>query len=101
MKTMRTSALLVLPLLAAACAPMEGDGEIRTRPPAGECEASEAQAMLGQRASADVGAALLERTGATILRWVPPRTAVTMDFRPERLTVSYDDDYVIDRISCG
>jgi len=43
---------------------------------------------------------MLAATGATILRWVPPRTAVTMDFNPSRLTVSYDDDYVITKVSC-
>jgi hypothetical protein len=34
------------------------------------------------------------------LRWVPPRTAVTMDYRPDRLTVSYDDAMVITKVSC-
>ena len=29
-----------------------------------------------------------------------PRTAVTMDFRPDRLTVSYDDAMVITQVSC-
>jgi hypothetical protein len=43
----------------------------------------------------------LTLTGAKVLRWVPPRTAVTMDFRADRLTVSYDDNMTIDRISCG
>lgn len=71
------------------------------RPPVGECDASGAQDMIGQRATAEMGARLLERTGAATLRWVPPRTAITMDFRPDRLTVSYDDNYIIERISCG
>jgi hypothetical protein len=43
---------------------------------------------------------MLAATGATILRWVPPRTAVTMDFNPSRLTVSYDDAMVITQVSC-
>jgi predicted GTPase len=30
-----------------------------------------------------------------------PRTAVTMDFREDRVTVSYDDNYQIERVSCG
>ncbi|RVQ67133.1 hypothetical protein EKN06_09455 [Croceicoccus ponticola] len=101
------------PLLAAlAAAPFLLSGCVTvTTPPTtqepvrvgaqGECNASPAQTMLGMIASADVGAQLLSATGARILRWVPPRTAVTMDFRPDRLTVSYDDDMKIVQISCG
>lgn len=69
--------------------------------PAGECKADAAQAMIGQKATAGVGAELLSRTGARQLRWVPPRSAVTMDYRADRLTVGYDDAYTIVRIACG
>ncbi len=58
------------------------------------------QAFVGQKANAETGTQLLAATGARQLRWVPPRTAVTMDFRPDRLTVSYDDDMVITQVSC-
>lgn len=67
----------------------------------GECNAEGAQDLVGQKATQDVGAELMAKTGARTLRWVPPRTAVTMDFRADRLTVSYDDNLVIERISCG
>lgn len=69
--------------------------------PAGECTADVAQDMIGQRAAAELGTELLRRTGARNLRWVPPRSAVTMDYRADRLTVGYDDAYTIVRISCG
>jgi len=69
--------------------------------PAGTCDAGPAQGLLGRQAGAATGAELLRLTGAKVLRWVPPRTAVTMDFRPDRLTVSYDDTMTIDRIACG
>lgn len=65
------------------------------------CDAAKAQRLMGQRATAETGAELLRLTGARTLRWVPPRTAVTMDFRADRLTVSYDDNLIIERISCG
>ena len=65
------------------------------------CDASGLQDHIGHKATARSGAILLELSGARILRWVPPRTAVTMDYRVDRLTVSYDDDMVITRISCG
>ncbi len=65
------------------------------------CQAEHGQAFVGQTASEELGAQLLEATGARTLRWVPPRTAVTMDFRPDRLTVKYDDDLVITQVSCN
>lgn len=97
------------PLIAvaalAACAttapPPAGDGDPPVREPAGECDASGVQGHIGQRATPEVGATLLQLTGARTLRWVPPRTAVTMDYRPDRLTVSYDDAMMIERIVCG
>ena len=48
-----------------------------------------------------IGAALLRATGARTLRWVAPGMAVTMDYRTDRLTVSYDGAYKIERVSCG
>ncbi|WP_170234972.1 I78 family peptidase inhibitor [Croceicoccus sediminis] len=95
-------ALLAAPVLLAGCATTTTEMSEPVRIGAdGACDASDAQAMLGMTASAEVGAQLLEATGARTLRWAPPRSAMTMDFRPDRLTVSYDDDMKIDRISCG
>jgi hypothetical protein len=99
---MKSPVLLVATAaVLTACATVPADGEPPVREPAGECDASGVQDHLGHTASAAAGATLLRLTGARTLRWVPPRTAVTMDFRPDRLTVSYDDDMVIERISCG
>ncbi|MBD3728345.1 MAG: hypothetical protein IE933_01435 [Sphingomonadales bacterium] len=93
------------PLALAGCAtPYTGEASeapLERRMPEGQCDDSPAQAHIGHKASAESGAKLLEITGARTLRWVPPRTAVTMDYRPDRLTVSYDDNYSITRISCG
>lgn len=66
----------------------------------GDCTPAPAQRLIGSKATGEVGAELLRLTGAKALRWVPPRTAVTMDFRADRLTVSYDDDLIITNISC-
>lgn len=65
------------------------------------CDAAPAQTLVGRQADAGMGAELMRLTGARVLRWVPPRTPVTRDFRPDRLTVSYDDNMTVDRISCG
>jgi hypothetical protein len=68
---------------------------------AGECKAESAQSLVGERATQEIGERLLRLTGARQLRWGPPRSAMTMDFRADRLTVSYGDNYIIERISCG
>jgi len=100
---MRRLLAITLPIAAAACAatPAPEDVEPPVAAPAGQCDASGVQDHVGAGATADLGAMLMEATGANILRWMPPRTAMTMDYRIERLTVSYDDDMVIRRISCG
>ena len=93
-------ALALVPLAACASVPPADEEPLRAMPE-GDCNADPAKRFVGQRATSELGGRLLEVTGARVLRWVPPRTAVTMDYRPDRLTVSYDDNYIIERISCG
>jgi len=85
-------------LALAACTAAAGEPDAIE--PTGECKVEPAQAFIGRKASAEMGAELLKATGARVIRWVPPRTMVTMDFRPDRLTVHYDDAMVIERVSC-
>jgi len=96
--------LLPLPVLLAGCVTVsapDGPSWPPSADPDAVCQAETAQSLVGQRATAELGAELQRLTGARTIRWVPPRTAVTMDYRHDRLTVSYDDTYRIDRISCG
>ncbi|HEX7871646.1 MAG TPA: I78 family peptidase inhibitor [Sphingobium sp.] len=69
--------------------------------PSAACDAAPAQAQVGARASQELGAELLRLTGARTLRWLAPGMAATMDFRPDRLTVSYDGNLAVVRITCG
>ena len=69
--------------------------------PEAQCNAKGVQGQIGATATTQVGAVLLRLTGAKTLRWVPPETAVTMDYRSDRLTVSYDRDMKITAISCN
>lgn len=88
----------------AACATTGAagpEGDPPTRAPEGTCDTELVEGLVGNDATAETGRRLLDLSGAKTLRWVPPRTAVTMDFRPDRLTVSYDDDMMITKISCG
>ena len=98
------NAIRMSPLLAlSACAIGGTDNMAPPPPPPSEmaCDASGLEDHVGHEASDSSGATLLKLSGARTLRWVPPRTAVTMDYRSDRLTVSYDDDMVVTRISCG
>ena len=93
--------ILVAGALALAGCASTGSGEPPTEHRVeGEGTVEPGQVFVGQKATAETGARLLKATKARTLRWVPPRTAVTMDFRPDRLTVTYNDDLVIERVSC-
>lgn len=99
-RTALNAALIAGSLLLAGCTattPPPGGASA----PATACKAEAAQVKIGQTATADLGAELLRLTGARVLRWVAPGMAVTMDFRPDRLTVAYDEKSVVTRISCG
>jgi hypothetical protein len=95
------AAATLLPL--AACSTMDGGADPASPSPPAEaaCNGDAGQSFVGQTASAETGAALLRATGARTLRWVAPGMAVTMDYRADRLTVSYDAAYKIERVSCG
>ncbi|WJY17837.1 I78 family peptidase inhibitor [Alteriqipengyuania flavescens] len=95
--------LATLPLLAACAATMPpADPDLPGRPaPAGECDAQAGQYAIGQRATAELGGELLQRTGARALRWGPPGAIFTMDFRSDRLNVMYDENYIIQEVRCG
>ena len=65
------------------------------------CNATDLQGMIGQRVDVEMGERLRRGSGAKDLRWAPPNSALTMDFREDRLTVSYDEQMAITQISCG
>ncbi len=96
-----TLTLFGLTACATTTPPFDDDGNPNVRDQAETCDAAAAQGMIGERATSALGGELQALTGARTLRWVPPRTAVTMDYRMDRLTVSYDDDMRIGRIACG
>ena len=103
---MRKLAFAAALLSLAGCAtatppPFDEDGNPRTRPVGAMCDASGLQDRIGRTVTAALGQDMLERSGARQLRWMPPRSAVTMDYREDRLNVAYDDAMTIERITCG
>ncbi|AWW75736.1 hypothetical protein CD351_14990 [Erythrobacter sp. KY5] len=71
------------------------------RPPAGNCDASAVQDYLGQIANQQNGAAILAASKARVLRWGPPDSAWTMDYRDDRVNVRYDANMEITAVTCG
>jgi hypothetical protein len=88
-------------LALAACATVPTDGEPPAREPSDTCNAEPGPRFIGQRATAELGGAIMAATFSTRIRWVPPRTVVTMEYAFGRVTVSYDDDYRITMVSCS
>jgi hypothetical protein len=86
-------------LISAGAAALSGCATTHSETPF--CNAEPGQLFVGQKADAASGLAIRQATGADELRWVPPRTAVTMDFREGRVTVSYDDAMTITAVTCG
>ena len=67
----------------------------------GSCTTEGPGEFVGQRATTAIGTEIVRRSGARIFQWVPPETAVTMDYREDRIRVSYDRAMAISGISCG
>lgn len=89
--------LAICPL--AGCAP--GGADSTPPPPQAQCDNGKMGNFTGQKASAELGARMLAASGAKTLRWGPPRSAMTMDYRADRLTVAYDDTLTIISARCG
>lgn len=96
--------ILALPLMACAgyAAP-----EAPAAPPAPPspanytCNAAPVQYHIGHDATQGMGAAILKESGARSLRWGPPNSAWTMDYREDRVNVRYDENMKITAITCG
>ena len=103
---MRRLAILPFAALAVACAPVTEPGQPAApaeQMPGGDatCNSDNAQQFVGQTASKAVGEQIVASTGARMFQWVGPDMAVTMDYRPDRVRVSYDEGMTITSIRCG
>ena len=93
---------LILPLLLSACTPVEAvDEPIPERGSDMTCSAEGLEGFVGREATEELGAQMMQAAGAGIFRWVPNDGVVTMDFRPDRLTVYLDAENRVERVSCG
>ncbi|PTW44335.1 peptidase inhibitor I78 family protein [Sphingomonas faeni] len=95
--------VLVAALLASAgCTPVEMRGETpAAQPVTAACNADSLGDLVGKRASDARADVMQTRSGARTLRWIAPNTAVTMDFRADRLNVYVDAKGRIERFTCA
>lgn len=92
-------ALLAMVAAAAGCAPKKQ--QTAPIPAVVECDATRVLYLKGkQRAAIDEGEAL-RHAGAKRLRWIEPGSAVTMDFRVDRLNLHIDKAGTITDARCG
>ena len=99
----KTVGLIPVALLMAACAASPAPSPQPPKIGGGPfvCKADRFDALIGQPATQALAASILQATGAGTLRWVQPGMAVTMDFRPDRVTVALDGENRTTRITCG
>lgn len=106
MKQMPFSLLAIAALAACsgnydANAPVTSTPEPAERPLEASCDAAPVQYHVGHDATQAMGAAILKESGAQTLRWGPPNSAWTMDYRADRVNVRYDEGMKITGITCG
>lgn len=96
---MRKASIVMFLALLSACATT---GEpIATAGASGKCNSDALASYVGKEVTAELGAELLAKSGARTLRWGAPGMAMTMDYREDRLTVSYDEAMIITSARCG
>jgi hypothetical protein len=102
---MTKPALGGLLLMTAACTPVppaEPAGEpVREFGGGRVCDAAKAQPLVGRHGTSELGAQALRLSGAGTIRWIPPGTAVTMDYRTDRLNIELDGKGRVTGIRCG
>lgn len=106
---MKTRTALLTAVIAAAAITLSGCGTIAggksTIEPRAEtggvCKPDGLESFVGKTATTEMGTDIAIRSGALRLRWLPPRTAVTMEFRQDRVNVAFDDNMIITQVNCG
>ncbi|MEM7690498.1 MAG: I78 family peptidase inhibitor [Pseudomonadota bacterium] len=72
-----------------------------TRPAPPPCKTEPGQAFVGGPATQESGVAIMKATGATIFQWVFEGSAVTMDYRENRVRVVYNRAMKVVAVTCG
>lgn len=108
-----TCAMLSAAALLSACAPMNADSNpppASPAPPAetpasptpeATCDAAKVQNHLGHTLTPAMTEQIRLQAGANSVRVIAPDSAVTMDYRPDRLNIEHDARMKVLTIRCG
>ena len=91
--------LFLAPAMLAACAAQQPP--VHGVTPGHKCDATGTETFIGRTRSDSTGSAIKRATQAAVLRWSPPGTMLTMDYREDRVTVWIDPTKKITKIRCG
>ena len=90
----------------ASAAPPSDSGPPQPTPihgvtPGHKCRTDDTARFIGQSGTTTTGSEIKRVSRAAVLRWAPPGTMLTMDFREDRVTIYLDDARKITKITCG
>lgn len=89
-------------LVLTGCAGLGGlSGTPAASPPPATCDAAAAQFAIGQSFGPALERDVRARSGASIVRWLSPGQAVTMEFNPARINLTLDPRSRITKVACG
>ncbi len=103
LRTLLFAGTASLALSACVTPPAESAGN---PPPAAEeapmtCDAKKASWAVGKVADDALVAKVKADTGSDRYRVIPPDTAVTMDYREDRVNIDVDKDNIVTNVRCG
>lgn len=98
MKATRTGTLLLLGLVLAGCQAPSSSGDSSA---SGECNATAVRDLIGKRASPELLDQARRDSGAEVARLLRPGDIVTLEYNARRLTLTADEEGLIERLSCG
>lgn len=84
-----------------AAAEAAAPGPDAATPPAGSCDASQVQGLVGQPYSDAVGEQARQDAGAEKVRTLKPNQPITMEFLGERLNIEVDENNLVSGVRCG
>lgn len=87
--------------LLAACSTAPADPPVHGVTPGHQCTTEGAAQFIGRTVNSETGSAIMSATHAAVLRWAPPGTMLTMDYRQDRVTVHLDARMTVTDIKCG
>jgi len=85
----------------AAKAPADEAGKATEAPPAGNCDASQVQSLVGQAYTDALGKQAQEDAAASQVRVLKPSDVATMEFLGDRLNIEVDEKGLVSGARCG